>query len=677
MTRWTFWVDLMILVGATGATAGLSFWHPPVPHPSTSAVVGASRTGLIGGILSSFGGRHQQKQPAQTVVASGDSSSALASAPAPQRHPLVRAFWFRRRKKQPPQQTTRQRQTSSPDDDGLVRHYQETTAAAAAADSGMLSAAASINNREQQQQQQQQPPPPRPPVHLMQQQPPEPSNNNIGKEERTKINNSTTTTTTTIWQVHTYQDITNFQTYKGLNTSLRKFQAYLSYILRNKHPLDASLITTTTIEYNQSSSSSNNALDHHVDTFIIKEEERQFYQRLWESGRLITDRTEWLLSSSSSSAAGNTKSPAQKFADLLQLYTDRVWGFHMDAAMSDTAIRDWLASSSHHDGGGQKDHNNDDDRRHLITADQLRTLSLDGQKQVLKQFLEWFRSHYPYYYDRCEHCGASKRDDDLQKKQLQPQQNSIDDAAKDSDEKHDDDGKNEPLAEVEDEEERQETFIGHIYANAAERLGKAVRTELYQCHSCHKFTRFPRYNSVRHVIEHRRGRCGEYSMLLYRTLQYLGHDARWVVDWADHVWAEIYLDGQWIHLDPCEAAVDEKLLYQQWGKRQVYIVAFYLPPPSSSSRSRQQPQLHQQRRHQQRRNHALIEDVTERYTTESLETIHGWRGAETTPEHVAAAIDNATKTLEQRLGIIIAADDDASSSRETNATEATLTAAVR
>lgn len=30
----------------------------------------------------------------------------------------------------------------------------------------------------------------------------------------------------------------------------------------------------------------------------------------------------------------------------------------------------------------------------------------------------------------------------------------------------------------------------------------------------------------------------------------------------------------WVHLDPCEAAVDEPLLYQGWGKNQTYILAF-------------------------------------------------------------------------------------------------------
>lgn len=38
---------------------------------------------------------------------------------------------------------------------------------------------------------------------------------------------------------------------------------------------------------------------------------------------------------------------------------------------------------------------------------------------------------------------------------------------------------------------------------------------------------------------------------------------------------EVELPGRgWIHLDPCEAAVDEPLLYQSWGKNQTYILAF-------------------------------------------------------------------------------------------------------
>ena len=32
--------------------------------------------------------------------------------------------------------------------------------------------------------------------------------------------------------------------------------------------------------------------------------------------------------------------------------------------------------------------------------------------------------------------------------------------------------------------------------------------------------------------------------------------------------------NSWIHVDPCEAAVDENFLYESWGKSQNYIVSF-------------------------------------------------------------------------------------------------------
>ena len=37
------------------------------------------------------------------------------------------------------------------------------------------------------------------------------------------------------------------------------------------------------------------------------------------------------------------------------------------------------------------------------------------------------------------------------------------------------------------------------------------------------------------IIETKRGRCGEYSVLMLLFLKNLGYDARWVVDWEDHV----------------------------------------------------------------------------------------------------------------------------------------------
>ena len=51
---------------------------------------------------------------------------------------------------------------------------------------------------------------------------------------------------------------------------------------------------------------------------------------------------------------------------------------------------------------------------------------------------------------------------------------------------------------------------------------------------------FERYNSPLGILKSRRGRCGEYSLLCYRFLGLLGLDVRWVVDWGDHVWVEVW-----------------------------------------------------------------------------------------------------------------------------------------
>ena len=112
-----------------------------------------------------------------------------------------------------------------------------------------------------------------------------------------------------------------------------------------------------------------------------------------------------------------------------------------------------------------------------------------------------------------------------------------------------------------------------------ERKDNAGRTELYLCGKCGGQHRFPRFNNVIKVLETRRGRCGEYSVLFLRMLRLLGYQVRWIVDWADHVWIEVLYsngtsDRRWIHADPCEAAVDEPLLYESWGKNQTYILAF-------------------------------------------------------------------------------------------------------
>ena len=139
--------------------------------------------------------------------------------------------------------------------------------------------------------------------------------------------------------------------------------------------------------------------------------------------------------------------------------------------------------------------------------------------------------------------------------------------------------------------------LGCVLASAAEAAHDAQRTELQACDDG-RVQRFPRYNSPAKIVETQRGRCGEYSQLLYAFVAALGWPCRLVVDWSDHMWVEAYLPvgggeaeatprprsrggggggggGRWIHLDPCEAAVDLPHLYSKdWGKTLTYVLAF-------------------------------------------------------------------------------------------------------
>ena len=154
-------------------------------------------------------------------------------------------------------------------------------------------------------------------------------------------------------------------------------------------------------------------------------------------------------------------------------------------------------------------------------------------------------------------------------------------------------------------------------------------------------------------------------MLLYRMLRVLGYDnVRWVVDWADHVWAEVWLGGndtegsnsggRWVHLDPCEAAVDNPLLYESWGKNQTYIVAFHDPfykkkttissdlmegdrIPEATTPSRIPKQNDNTYRF------PPVEDVTGQYTSDESHVIEERRGV--LGESVAVAIDEVSKNM--------------------------------
>ena len=133
--------------------------------------------------------------------------------------------------------------------------------------------------------------------------------------------------------------------------------------------------------------------------------------------------------------------------------------------------------------------------------------------------------------------------------------------------------------------------------NAEEAAGLARRVELFKCSLCQNVTRFPRFNDPGVLLRTRRGRCGEWancfglllrvrasssmSFSLLTSLSFsqaLGHEVRWVRDWSDHVWVEVWssrLGGRFVHCDPCEEAYDKPLLYScGWNKRLNYVLAF-------------------------------------------------------------------------------------------------------
>ena len=496
-------------------------------------------------------------------------------------------------------------------------------------------------------------------------------------------------------KVHSYIHPQTGKTWKAVNTPKTKFLAFLEYnkLLSGRRRSSQQnstkpepIILTKEFQFTNPSSH-NDEVDNPVYyRRIALEQEKQErlrveWRKLWKQGRLLTDRTEFLAVYPSDThkhrgqkrrglpTRSNRNGTAVKrggFTDLLHLYCERLVAVLEDELNDEKKDlheipttntnkqqhdprRMWLTSgpsllttsSTSVQVAPQKtssallswleEHYGSEATKSLM-AQNLHSLPEAQQLATFKHFLEWFRSYFPYYYDRCGVCGASIKEDLAAHPLPTPTTTEA----------------NEEDEETSPQGPQQQTFVGYIYPGRDELEGKASRTELYQCHKCHEFTRFPRFNSAWHVMESRRGRCGEYSMLLFRFLRVLGHEARWVVDWADHVWAEVFVyknghdaetrdpAGRWVHLDPCEAAVDENLIYQGWGKKQTYIVAFYAPNqrhgsldvPSSSI-------LHE---------FPLIEDVTSTYTSDDASTIQQRR--DESPEQVRTSVEQALEHLQ-------------------------------
>ena len=140
--------------------------------------------------------------------------------------------------------------------------------------------------------------------------------------------------------------------------------------------------------------------------------------------------------------------------------------------------------------------------------------------------------------------------------------------------------------------------------------GEATRVEMYTCKLCGTETTFPRYNSPRALFTSRRGRCGEFANLFGTYCRALGFDTRYILDFTDHVWVEVWSVRQqrWLHADSCEGLIDRPNMYEQgWGKNLSYVVGA---------------------------THDSVADVTKRYTRKFFTDEYQTRRREYSPNEV-------------------------------------------
>jgi len=85
-----------------------------------------------------------------------------------------------------------------------------------------------------------------------------------------------------------------------------------------------------------------------------------------------------------------------------------------------------------------------------------------------------------------------------------------------------------------------------------------------------------RYTDPLQILSYGKGRCQEFSILYVALCLASGYSSRLVIDvFGDHTWAEIKLDGIWVHVDPSESRIADPYMYEKdWGKHILLVYAF-------------------------------------------------------------------------------------------------------
>jgi hypothetical protein len=85
------------------------------------------------------------------------------------------------------------------------------------------------------------------------------------------------------------------------------------------------------------------------------------------------------------------------------------------------------------------------------------------------------------------------------------------------------------------------------------------------------------------ILNEGKGICVQFSIVYVSACLALGYQGRFVVaanttDWSSiHVWAEVYTNGSWVHVDPSDQVWNQPLRYQNWnwGNHIGYDVRIY------------------------------------------------------------------------------------------------------